>query len=81
VRDHEVDISRGKSDLFDIDHSFNTGFLSYASFNQSSDSNMRNTFILALVVAASVATLPVTNDTAEYEYVIIGSGPGGGTLA
>lgn len=81
MRDHEVDIIRGKNDLFDIDHSVITGSLSYNSLNQSSDFSMRNTLILSLVVAASVAALPVANDTAEYEYVIIGSGPGGGTLA
>ncbi|ETS80812.1 hypothetical protein PFICI_08341 [Pestalotiopsis fici W106-1] len=43
---------------------------------------MRKTsFFSPLMLASCVAALPVANDAAEYEYVIIGSGPGGGTLA
>ncbi|KAK7421136.1 hypothetical protein QQZ08_010066 [Neonectria magnoliae] len=36
---------------------------------------------LVTLFAGLVVALPATQDTSEYEYVIIGSGPGGGTLA
>lgn len=45
-------------------------------------SDMRSIACLSfLALTSGAAALPVANDTAEYKFVIIGSGPGGGTLA